>query len=297
MVDIGVFQNNCTDQDGKCSTKLFLLFLDGRAEKWVEAQPNNVKNSWKVLKPAFLAHFQLDKASIESPQAHYNTYFDHLKLQITFLRHCQEWDKWLRHLLELLMDVLSEMVMQWGLAHTAWTSLPSELQAVIPQPKRGIIEFINTCKSVPWSTYKHILDKHDHREEVVQEIRHHRQCDVEIHRELKNELQHDLATSIEEQFTEITQQTFLDTTQGKANYEATLHDFEACHTHATIQLPKDEPYLLTPGTLPARSNKCHHCGQHGHRQVACINGVVPQPEQNYCQAYGAASYQAHLGNA
>ncbi|SAM70029.1 uncharacterized protein UBRO_20367 [Ustilago bromivora] len=228
------------------------------------------------------------------------------------------------------MDVPSEMVMQWGLAHTAWMSLPSELQAVIPQLKRGVIEFINTCKSVPWSTYEHILDEHNHREEVVQEIQHHKQHDVEIRWELKNELQHNLATSIEEQvckaldglhfqmmpislpmqqgqlpppqmcqlpappvcqplipprdvtqFTEIAQQMLLDKTQGKANYEATLCDFEACHPCATVQLPKDEPYLLTPGTLPAGSNECHCCGQHSHCQVTCINGAVPQPKQNY----------------
>ncbi|SYW86193.1 uncharacterized protein UBRO2_05913 [Ustilago bromivora] len=147
-----------------------MVDIDGHTKKWAEAQPNNIKNSWKALKPAFLAHFQLDKTSIESPQAHYNAYFDHLKPQIAFLRHHQEWDKWLCHLLELLMDVPSKMVMQWGLAHTAWTSLPSELQAVIPQLKRGIIEFINTCKSIPWSTYERILDEHDHHEEVVQEI-------------------------------------------------------------------------------------------------------------------------------
>ncbi|SYW76619.1 uncharacterized protein UBRO2_01456 [Ustilago bromivora] len=147
MVDIGVFRNvgegisathfvqafNCylfenhANQDDEHSTKLFLLFLDGHAEKWAEAQPDNVKNSWKALKPAFLARFQLDETSIESPQAHYNAYFNHLKLQIAFLRHHQEWDKWLRCLLKLSMDVPSEMVMQWGLAHAAWMSLPSEL--------------------------------------------------------------------------------------------------------------------------------------------------------------------------
>ncbi|SAM81262.1 uncharacterized protein UBRO_20595 [Ustilago bromivora] len=366
MVDVGVFHSvgegisathfvqasncylfeNCTDQDDERSTELFLLFLDGRTEKWAEAQPDNVKNLWKVLKPAFLACFQLDETSIESPQAHYNAYFDHLKPQIAFLHHCQEWDEWLCCLLKLLMDVLSEMVMQWGLAHTAWMSLPSELQTAIPQLKKGVIEFINTCKSIPWLTYKHILDEHDQWEEVIKEIRHCKQHDMEIHWELKNELQCDLATSIEEQvckaldslcfqtmpvsppmqqdqlsppqmcqlpalpvrqpltpphdiaqFTEIAQQTFPDTPQGKMNYEAALHDFKIHHPFATIQLPKDEPYPLTPGTLPARSNECHHCGQHGHRQVACINGVVPQPEQNYRQAYGAASYQACSGNA
>ncbi|SAM84038.1 uncharacterized protein UBRO_20805 [Ustilago bromivora] len=322
MVDVGVFQNvgegvstthfirafshylfeNRANQDNKHSTKLFLSFLDGRAKKWAETQPDDVKNSWKALKPAFLVHFQLDETSVESPQVHYNAYFDHLKLQITFLCHHQEWDKWLRCLLELLMDVLSEMVTQWGLAHAAWMSLPSELQAAIPQPKRGVIEFINIYKS----------------------------HDMEIHWELKNELQCNLATSVEEQvhkapdslrfqmmpasppmqqgqlsppqmcqlpappvhqpltpphdfaqFTEITQQTFLDTPQGKVNYEAALHDLEARHPHATIQLPKDEPYPLTPGTLRPRSNEFHHCGQDGHCQVACINGAVPQPKQNY----------------
>ncbi|SYW76302.1 uncharacterized protein UBRO2_01373 [Ustilago bromivora] len=238
------------------------------------------------------------------------------------------------------------MVTQWGLAHAAWMSLPSELQTVIPQLKKGVIKFVNTCKSIPWSTYECILDEHNQWEEVIKEIRHCKQHDMEIHQELKNELQRDLATSIEEQvckalnslhfqmmpvsppmqqgqlsppqmcqlptppvrqpltpprditqFTEIAQQMFPDTPQGKMNYEAALHDFEICHPHATIQLLKDEPYPLTPGTLPARSNKCHHCGQHGHRQVACINGAVPQPEQNYHEAYRAASYQAHLGNA
>ncbi|SAM77302.1 uncharacterized protein UBRO_20532 [Ustilago bromivora] len=228
------------------------------------------------------------------------------------------------------MDVPSEMVTQWGLAHAAWMSLPSELQTAIPQSKKGVIEFVNTCKSIPWSTYGHILDEHNQWEEVVKEIRHHKQHDMEICWELKNELQRDLATSIEEQvckaldslhfqmmlvsppmqqgqlsppqmhqlpappvcqpltpphniaqFTEIAQQTFLDTPQGKMNYEAALCDFEIHHPHATIQLPKDEPYLLTPGTLPAGSNECHCCGQHGHCQVACINGAVPQPKQNY----------------
>ncbi|SAM86436.1 uncharacterized protein UBRO_20980 [Ustilago bromivora] len=338
MVDIGVFRNvregistthfiqafncylfeNCADQDDKHSTELFLSFLDGRAEKWAEAQPNDIKNLWKALKPAFLAHFQLDKTSVESPQVHYNTYFDHLKLQIAFLHHHQEWDKWLRHLLELLMDVLSKMVMQWGLAHMAWTSLPSELQEAIPQLQR---------------------DGHNQWEEITKESHHCKQHDMEIRRELKNELQCDLATSVEEQvckaldnfrfqmmpisppmqqgellpppprqlptppvcqpltpprdinqFTEITQQTFPNMPQGKANYEAAIHDFEACHPCATIQLPKDEPCPLTPSTLPAGSNKCHCCGQHVHHQVACINGVVPQPKQNYCQAYRAASY-------
>ncbi|SAM81930.1 uncharacterized protein UBRO_20255 [Ustilago bromivora] len=238
------------------------------------------------------------------------------------------------------------MVMQWGLAHAACMSLPSELQTVIPQLKKGVIEFVNTCKSIPWSTYKCILDEHDQQEEVVKEIRHHKQCDMEICWELKNKLQHDLTTSVEEQvhkaldslhfqtmpvsppmqqgqlsppqmcqlpalpvcqpltpphniaqFTESTQQMFPDTPQGKMNYEAALRDFEIHHPHATIQLPKDEPYLLTPGTLPAGSNECHHCGQHSHCQVACINGAVPQPEQNYHRAYGAASYQARSRNA
>lgn len=148
MVDVGVFRNvregvsathfvrafnwylfeNCANQGDERSTELFLSFLDGCAEKWAEAQPDDVKNLWKALKPAFLARFQLDETSVESPQAHYNAYFDHLKLQIAFLHHHQEWDKWLRHLLELSMDVLSEIVTQWGLAHTAWMSLPSELQ-------------------------------------------------------------------------------------------------------------------------------------------------------------------------
>ncbi|SPC63753.1 uncharacterized protein UHOD_11320 [Ustilago sp. UG-2017b] len=324
MVDVGVFRNvgegvstthfvrafnyylfeTHANQDDERSAELFLLFLDGCAEKWVETLSDNVKNSWKVLKPAFLACFQLDKTSVESPQAHYNAYFDHLKPQIAFLRHRQECDKWLRRLLELSMDVPSEMVTQWGLAHAAWTSLPSELQAAIPQPKRG-----------------RILDEHDRWEEVVKEIQHSKQRDVEIRRELKNELQRDLATSVEEQvrkafdslrfqtmpisppmqqgqlpppqvsqlpappvrqpltpprdvaqFTEIAQQTFPDTPQGKANYEAALRDFESRHPHASIQLPKDEPYPLTPGTLPAGSNECHRCGQYGHRQVACING-------------------------
>ncbi|SYW79772.1 uncharacterized protein UBRO2_03191 [Ustilago bromivora] len=198
MVDVGVFCSvgegisathfirafnrylfeNCTNQDDEHSAKLFLSFQDGHTEKWVEAQPNDVKNSWKALKPAFLARFQLDETSVESPQ---------------------EWDKWLRCLLELSMDVLSEMVTQWGLAHAAWMSLSSELQTAIPQPKKGVIEFINTCKSVPWSTYECILDEHDQREEVIKEIRHRKQHDMEIHWELKNKLQCDLATSIEEQ--------------------------------------------------------------------------------------------------
>ncbi|KAJ1021811.1 hypothetical protein NDA13_005424 [Ustilago tritici] len=347
MADIGVFRNV---REGVSATHFIRAFnhylFENRGEKWVEAQPDDVKNLWKALKPAFLARFQLDETSVESPQAHYNTYFDHLKPQIAFLRHCQEWDEWLHHLLELSMDVPSEMVTQWGLTHAAWTSLPSELQAAIPQLQRGVIEFINTCKSIPWSTYERILDGHNQREEITKEIRHRKQHDVEIHRELKNELQHNLATSVEEQvckaldnfrfqtmpislpmqqgellpppscqlpappvrqpltpprdinqFTEITQETFPDTPRGKANYEAALRDFEARHPRATIQPPKDVPYLLTPGTLPARSNKCHRCGQHGHRQVACINGAVPQPEQNYRQAYGAASYQACSGNA
>ncbi|SYW79441.1 uncharacterized protein UBRO2_03125 [Ustilago bromivora] len=219
MVDVGVFRNvgegistthfvrafnhylfeNCANQDNECSAKLFFSFLDGCAEKWAEAQPDDIKNLWKALKPAFLACFQLNKTSIESPQVHYNAYFNHLKPQITFLCHCQEWDKWLHCLLKLSMDVPSEMVTQWGLAHAAWMSLPSELQTVIPQPKKGVIEFINTCKSIPWSTYERILEEHDQWEKVVKEIRHHKQHDMEIHRELKNELQCDLATSIEEQ--------------------------------------------------------------------------------------------------
>ncbi|KAJ1022197.1 hypothetical protein NDA18_005429 [Ustilago nuda] len=219
MVDVGVFRNvgegvlathfvrafnrylfeNRANQNNERSAELFLSFLDGRAEKWAETQTDDIKNSWKALKPAFLARFQLDETSVESPQAHYNAYFDHLKPQIAFLRHRQEWNEWLHRLLKLSMDVPSEMVTQWGLAHAAWTSLPLELQAAIPQPKKGVVEFINTCKSIPWSTYERILDDHDQREEVVKEIRHRKQRDEEIQWELKSELHRDLATSVEEQ--------------------------------------------------------------------------------------------------
>ncbi|CDW94189.1 hypothetical protein [Sporisorium scitamineum] len=58
-------------------------------------------------------------------------------------------------------------------------------------------------------------------------------------------------------------------------YKAVMEQFAQDHPHTMIQLPMDKPYLLTPGMLPAGSNKCHHCGQLSRTIVTSMD--MPQP--------------------
>lgn len=58
--------------------------------------------------------------------------------------------------------------------------------------------------------------------------------------------------------------TFANTAEGKANYLAALHAWEAVYPPAREVDFTTAPYPLTPGTDPLGSRECYSCGIHGH---------------------------------
>lgn len=188
----GFYDNNAL------TVRLFKTRMDGAAEVWYSSLPADVKASWERLEAAFLDHFDKDVTLGGAKQTRYQRYYAHLNPSLDLLRNPEEWDAWLQRLYELASEVPTDFSSPQALAFAAWTALPPEIQSVIAVPSEGTVaDFVNACRSVPQQTYDRILADHDQREEIVKEIRLHKQREAEIESKLRNEMDEKLRKAME----------------------------------------------------------------------------------------------------
>ena len=296
LLSTGTFENDAL------AARLFKTRLDDEAEAWFDTLPDDIKNSWTKLQKAFVDRFESGAGIQGANEARYARFMEHLSPSIDFIRDKTVWDEWLSKLRVLGREVPSDFVPKTALAFAAWHSLPTELQAIIAQPKTSISDFVENIRCIPWKSFERVLTDYDQRKELSKQLRQGQQRENE-ERRLRSELA-DMRKTITAltsrqmlppsppmerghflpsparpaprqlmppsppketvPIVEIGQLVFEDTAEGRKRYEEAKQRYARQHPFVTTQPPVEEPYPLTPGTMPAGSNECHRCGKGYH---------------------------------